>query len=322
MPQLPFELAACPRTWFRWLRLPVVSYALPALIALGQLRHQRRPSWNWFARGIRGLALGRSLDVLTTIQPTTGGFLEATPLTSFVVISLLGAGRTEHPVVKHGIDFLIRSARPDGSWPIDTNLATWVTTLSVQALAKSDGLLPRLTEGEAAKVRDWLLAGQNRQRHPYTDAAPGAWAWTDLSGGVPDADDTPGALLALHSLAGDEPRIVEAAAAGASWLLDLQNRDGGVPTFCRGWGTLPFDRSSTDLSAHAILAWSAWYKNFRRCCGGASNVASSERFVICATSSAGTEPGLRCGSATSMRRTTKTRPTAQAACCVSRSSWN
>ena len=65
VPQLPFELAACPRTWFRWLRLPVVSYALPALIALGQLRHQRRPSWNWFARGIRRLALGRSLDVLT-----------------------------------------------------------------------------------------------------------------------------------------------------------------------------------------------------------------------------------------------------------------
>ena len=35
-----------------------------------------------------------------------------------------------------------------------------------------------------------------------------------------------------------------------------------MPTFCRGWGTLPFDRSSTDLSAHAILAWSAWYTKF------------------------------------------------------------
>jgi squalene-hopene/tetraprenyl-beta-curcumene cyclase len=262
VPQLPFELAACPRTWFRWLRLPVVSYALPALIALGQLRHQRRPSWNWLARGIRRLTLGRSLDVLTAIQPTTGGFLEATPLTSFVVISLLGAGRTDHPVVKHGIDFLIRSAQSDGSWPIDTNLATWVTTLSIQALAKSGDRSPRLTDGEAAKVCDWLLGQQYRKRHPYTDAAPGGWAWTDLSGGVPDADDTPGALLALHSLAGDEPRIVEAAAAGARWLLDLQNRDGGMPTFCRGWGKLPFDRSSADLTAHAVLAWSAWCKKF------------------------------------------------------------
>jgi squalene-hopene/tetraprenyl-beta-curcumene cyclase len=40
--------------------------------------------------------------------------------------------------------------------------------------------------------------------------------------------------------------------------LDLQNRDGGIPTFCRGWGALPFDRSGADLTAHALLAWSAW----------------------------------------------------------------
>ena len=42
------------------------------------------------------------------------------------------------------------------------------------------------------------------------------------------------------------------------WLLDLQNADGGIPTFCRGWGRLPFDRSSPDLAAHALLAWSSW----------------------------------------------------------------
>jgi squalene-hopene/tetraprenyl-beta-curcumene cyclase len=42
------------------------------------------------------------------------------------------------------------------------------------------------------------------------------------------------------------------------WLLALQNRDGGVPTFCRGWGKLPFDRSSPDLTAHAIRAWLVW----------------------------------------------------------------
>lgn len=46
--------------------------------------------------------------------------------------------------------------------------------------------------------------------------------------------------------------------AGITWLLDLQNRDGGMPTFCRGWGTLPFDRSSPELTAHALLAWWLW----------------------------------------------------------------
>jgi squalene-hopene/tetraprenyl-beta-curcumene cyclase len=45
---------------------------------------------------------------------------------------------------------------------------------------------------------------------------------------------------------------------GLRWLLNLQNRDGGWPTFCRGWGTLPFDRSGSDLTAHALRAIHAW----------------------------------------------------------------
>ena len=44
-----------------------------------------------------------------------------------------------------------------------------------------------------------------------------------------------------------------------TWLLDVQNRDGGIPTFCRGWGALPFDQSSADITAHAIRAWLAWF---------------------------------------------------------------
>jgi squalene-hopene/tetraprenyl-beta-curcumene cyclase len=43
-----------------------------------------------------------------------------------------------------------------------------------------------------------------------------------------------------------------AARRGTAWLLDLQNRDGGWPTFCRGWTNLPFDRSGSDLTAHAL----------------------------------------------------------------------
>jgi squalene-hopene/tetraprenyl-beta-curcumene cyclase len=74
---------------------------------------------------------------------------------------------------------------------------------------------------------------------------------------VPDADDTAGALLAIRTLAGTSQ--VDAAIAGLEWLLDLQNSDGGIPTFCRGWGALPFDRSASDLTAHALEAWSTWH---------------------------------------------------------------
>ena len=53
VPQLPFELAALPHGWFRHLRLPVVSYALPALIAIGQARHWFAPSWYPIRRAFR-----------------------------------------------------------------------------------------------------------------------------------------------------------------------------------------------------------------------------------------------------------------------------
>ena len=266
---LPFELAACPQEWFARLRLPVVSYALPALIAIGQARHHHSPSRNPFARWLRQLTRRRTLEVLTRIQPASGGFLEATPLTSFVVMSLAGSGQVDHPVTTKGVEFLLQSQRADGSWPIDTNLATWVTTLAVNAIAccqlpitnRTTSRPNDLATGDwRLAVSPWLLGQQYRQVHPYTNSPPGGWAWTDLPGGVPDADDTAGALLALKNLGTADARTREAVIAGTSWLLALQNRDGGIPTFCRGWGTLPFDRSSADLTAHALQAWVAWIK--------------------------------------------------------------
>src|SRR5687768_17133166 len=50
---LPFELAACPRAWFSRLKLPVVSYALPALIAIGQVGFSQRPPINPVSRAVR-----------------------------------------------------------------------------------------------------------------------------------------------------------------------------------------------------------------------------------------------------------------------------
>jgi squalene-hopene/tetraprenyl-beta-curcumene cyclase len=258
IPQLPFELAACPHQLFKWLRLPVVSYALPALIAMGQVRHHHRPTRNPAALLARRLVSRRTLDVLAGIQPEGGGFLEATPLTSFVVMSLVGCGRSENPVVRRGIEFLVSSARPDGSWPIDTNLATWVTTLSINALAAGPAFDQLLDKDERYWIRNWLLGQQYTSEHPYTHARPGGWAWTDLPGGVPDADDTAGALLALWNLGFRDRQLMDAVVAGIDWLLNVQNRDGGVPTFCRGWGTLPFDRSGADLTAHAVSAWATW----------------------------------------------------------------
>ena len=274
VPQLPFELAALPHTWFHRLQLPVVSYALPALIAIGQVRHRRAPSRNLALRALRTRVAARTHRLLRAMQPETGGYLEATPLTAFVVMSLAGMGAVDSPVVEHGIRFLVDSAREDGSWPIDTHLATWGTTLSVTALSEAGELPP----ADVPALRQWILAQQTTAEHPFTHAAPGGWAWTPLSGGVPDADDTSGALVALAHLGRHDPAATRAAAAGATWLLDLQNRDGGMPTFCRGWGALPFDRSTPEITAHALVGWSAWYEDVDPSMQG--RIASSSRAAI------------------------------------------
>jgi squalene-hopene/tetraprenyl-beta-curcumene cyclase len=224
--------------------------------------------------GLRRLALARSLSALRRMQPASGGYLEATPLTSFVVMSLVASWSalaracpaalpTSRQVLQAGVRFLQESMRPDGSWPIDTNLATWNTTLAIQALAGAGEDVAQVVGPEGLA---WLLACQHRQRHPFTGAQPGGFGWSDLAGAVPDADDTPGALLALASLvrphaavAQEVPReCVAAVLMAVRWLLDLQNGDGGWPTFCRGFGRLPFDRSGTDLTAHAMRALAAW----------------------------------------------------------------
>jgi squalene-hopene/tetraprenyl-beta-curcumene cyclase len=260
VPRLPFELACLPQSWYRFAKLPVVSYALPALIAIGQCVHHHRPTWNPFTGPLRWLSRGLSLKVLQRIQPTSGGYLEATPLTSFVVMALSSIRRRRRPaeqqVIEEGVRFIVNSVRPDGSWPIDTNLATWVTTLSVNAFQSAWDL----EAIDSKQIRAWLLNQQYKTRHPYTGADPGGWAWTDLPGGVPDCDDTPGAMLAIRNMQGEEDSKLGYEISrsswwpedGVDWLLRLQNRDGGFPTFCRGWGSLPFDRSGADLTAHAL----------------------------------------------------------------------
>ncbi|MCI0703447.1 MAG: squalene--hopene cyclase [Planctomycetia bacterium] len=258
VPRLPFWMASLPQSWYRFAKMPVVSYALPALIAIGQCVHHHRHSRNPVRNLVNRLARWRSLTVLRRIQPTSGGYLEATPLTSFVVMALASIRRrrseSEKQVIDEGVRFLVNSVRPDGSWPIDTNLATWVTTLSVNALAAAGDLDALDTKD---KVLAWLLKQQYTERHPYTGADPGGWAWTDLPGGVPDCDDTPGAILAASALHSENRSALFAVLAGSNWLYSLQNRDGGWPTFCRGWGHLPFDRSGCDLTAH-VLRTSAW----------------------------------------------------------------
>ncbi len=249
VPALPFELAVFPQSLFRFLRLHVVSYALPALIAIGIVLFHRNPPRSAISRYVRQAAMPAALAKLAAIQPVNGGFLEATPLTGFVAMSLGSVRSADDPVVSRCLAFICASQRADGSWPIDTDLSVWLTTGAVTALDRSKSL-SRIDESCTAQ---WICEQQQQLKHPFTGASPGGFPWTHHPGGVPDADDTSGAVLALLRL-----NKIDAAAKGVGWLRGLQNSDGGWPAFCRGWGQLAFDKSSPDITSHAIRAIHAY----------------------------------------------------------------
>ncbi|MDR2938033.1 MAG: squalene--hopene cyclase, partial [Prevotellaceae bacterium] len=115
IPQLPFELSVLPQKLFRFLRLPVVSYAIPALIAVGILRYKK--GRKNILSPLRKLFIKKSLRVLEKLQPSNGGFLEAAPLTAFVTMCMCGAGFREHTATQLGASFLAKNVRADGSWP-------------------------------------------------------------------------------------------------------------------------------------------------------------------------------------------------------------
>lgn len=255
IPQLPFELSLLPPSLYRFFNLQVVSYAIPALIAVGIYTHRQRRKGFPGIGFLRDLLVNPAIRKLQKLLPESGGFLEAIPLTGFVGLCLIAGGRQENEVVKRGLRFLEMQQRADGSWPIDTDLSTWVTTLSIKALGSSGTF--EFSAHDTTVWRNHLLSLQYAEMHPFNQARPGGWGWTHFSGSVPDGDDTPGALLALLQLYEGSKQEIRALIRGSEWLLGIENIDGGFPTFCKGWTDLPFDSSCADLTGHALLAFTA-----------------------------------------------------------------
>jgi squalene-hopene/tetraprenyl-beta-curcumene cyclase len=252
IPQLPFELSLLPATWYSRINLHVVSYAVPALIAVGIFIFRKRRFHNPVMAWIRNKSIQPALKKLERIIPESGGFLEAIPLTAFVDMCLLSCGLKENETIIKGLAFLRNLQRPDGSWPIDTDLSTWVTTLSIKAVGNQ--MTNQFSNFETEKLSAHLKAIQYKEKHPFNLAQPGGWGWTNFSGSVPDVDDTSGAIIALLTIYKSDIELDEAIINGCRWLVSLQNKDGGYPTFCKGWGRLPFDSSCADLTGHALLA--------------------------------------------------------------------
>lgn len=278
IPQLPFELSLLPRSLYKMLNLSVVSYAIPALVAVGIAIFKFKQKKNPLLRLVRNASVNKSLALLRRIQPASGGYLEAIPLTAFVNLCLIESGFRHLEAVRDGMAFLKRTQRDDGSWPIDIDLSTWVSSLAVKSMGSHlDEVLPL---ADQLRITTHFLSIQNKTVHPFNGTSPGGWGWTSHSGSVPDGDDTPGTILALLALNQATPELIQKPVWQAcSWLFNLQNSDGGFPTFSRGWGKLPFDQSCADLTGHAVVAMSKVDTIFQNSLGSREQSRLKKSFV-------------------------------------------
>jgi squalene-hopene/tetraprenyl-beta-curcumene cyclase len=224
-----------------------ISTTFPAYLSIALLHATLAPhplnALPSYARARRG-----ARDWLRQAQGTNGSFEESAFLTSVIIMGLIASGNGGVPWLDAGIAFVAASQRADGGWPIDRDLETFDTDLTVFALDEAGETIPG-----AERVRDWLLGRQLTESCFPTGARPGGWAWA-MPAGWPDADDTSYTLLALRTLgvAAAAPTIRR----GARWLEGMQNRDGSWSTFVRG-SRMPFDHDCPYITSHVLSALAA-----------------------------------------------------------------
>jgi len=109
----------------------------------------------------------------------------------------------------------------------------------------------------------WLLKTQHTAPSALTDTPAGGWGVSDAAGAEPNTIATAGALLSLAHANRLNTKInrehaERAATQGVTWLLAMQNDDGGWPTFCHDVDSQPLDSSGIDPTAQSLRAVAAW----------------------------------------------------------------
>ncbi len=142
----------------------------------------------------------------------------------------------------------------------------WDTAIAITALTEAG--LPA-EHPALVKAADWLLdrqiiaPGDWQIRNPAT--APGGWAFEFRNDFYPDVDDTAFVLMALLSVNHPDPiRAHAALERGLTWMVSMQNDDGGWGAFDRNNDTailthVPFadhnamiDPSTVDVTARVL----------------------------------------------------------------------
>lgn len=172
--------------------------------------------------------------MLERIEPDGTLYSYATS-TFLMIFALLAIGYGKrHPVILgavRGLKGLI--CREAGRMVLQNSPSeVWDTALLSYALQEAGVSAHSPTIRRAAS---YLLSKQHRKRGDWAIHNPsgvvGGWGFSDSNTLNPDVDDTTAALRAIKSLSTDDTSYRDAWNRGFSWLMSMQNDDGGWPAF-------------------------------------------------------------------------------------------
>ncbi|MFJ1753509.1 prenyltransferase/squalene oxidase repeat-containing protein [Kitasatospora sp. NPDC088134] len=200
--------------------LPATLTELPDLAALHTWKRVERLSH----KAIACHALGRpellrdhELDALVATVDTPE-IWEGNVLSRLIVLFALHTrGPAQAARVRAGLRGVLATARPDGGIPFILDWSVGATALTGMGLA---GRTDR--RDVTARLGERLAALQQPD---------GGWTYTPHSTQT-DAEDSSYGLQALHAL--DPVRYADPVRRGLRYYLELQNDDGGFPTYLRG----------------------------------------------------------------------------------------
>ncbi|GAA4548930.1 prenyltransferase/squalene oxidase repeat-containing protein [Amycolatopsis samaneae] len=240
LPRVPVELALLPRS----LRSKL-SFTVPGAMSWGVM-HAYRPRKRSPVRTlVDRLAVPKALGYLAELQDfggESGGYEESPLLTACVCVGLDEAG-VRPDIVGKGLRYLRETIRADGSWSVNRDLEISVGSYVVAGLADAGC-------DDLERTLLWLRGAQRFEPFFATGAPPGGWGWACPSG-WPNSGDTASVLLALAGF--DLPPTDPSVAAGVSWLLGTQNRDGSWGCFCRN-SSRTLDGPCAVMTADTITA--------------------------------------------------------------------
>ncbi|WP_460365960.1 prenyltransferase/squalene oxidase repeat-containing protein, partial [Actinocorallia lasiicapitis] len=157
-------------------------------------------------------------DVASLLEVLRTPIWEGNILSSLIVLFALHAQGPEHEgAVRAGLRAVLATRGPDEGVPFILDWSVGATSLAAMGLAGHPGRSP--------------VAARLAARIAELQQPDGGWTYSPHARQT-DAEDSSYCLQALYAI--DPVRHAEAVARGRRYYLDLQNDDGGFPTYLRG----------------------------------------------------------------------------------------